>query len=107
MRVRGDVAPPNAFSFEEIPKKPGFVNVRFYENVHEFSEQVDQLTMTGWEWDEYHLEMENTGAVADDILARYDDLLVQAKAMDGGAEESVWDILAAALSEGVNSVDDK
>ena len=33
MRVRGDLAPSNAFSLEEQPKKPGFVLVRFYGNV--------------------------------------------------------------------------
>ena len=123
MRVRGDNAPSNAFTLEEQPKKPGFFLVRFYENAQEFSETRDGLTITGWEYDEYHLELADTGSLSEDVLANFDTLLTQAKAAETPAEQgdlesrvttleetsaskddvqAVWDQMAAAYNEGVN-----
>ncbi len=123
MRVRGDNAPSNAFTLEEQPKKPGFFLVRFYENAQEFSETRDGLTITGWEDDEYHLELADTGSLSEDVLANFDPLLAQAKAAETPAEQgdlesrvttleetsaskddvqAVWDRMAAAYNEGVN-----
>lgn len=123
MRVRGDVQPSNAFTLEEQPKKPGFFLVRFYENAQEFSETRDGLTITGWEYDEYHLELADTGSLSEDVLANFDTLLAQAKAAETPAEQgdlesrvttleetsaskddvqAVWDRMAAAYNEGVN-----
>ena len=123
MRVRGDNAPSNAFTLEEQPKKPGFFLVRFYENAQEFSETRDGLTITGWEYDEYHLELADTGSLSEDVLANFDTLLAQAKAAETPAEQgdlesrvttleetsaskddvqAVWDRMAAAHNEGVN-----
>ena len=123
MRVRGDNAPSNAFTLEEQPKKPGFFLVRFYENAQEFSETRDGLTITGWEYDEYHLELADTGSLSEDVLANFDTLLAQAKAAETPAEQgdlesrvttleetsaskddvqAGWDRMAAAYNEGVN-----
>lgn len=123
MRVRGDNAPSNAFTLEEQPKKPGFFLVRFYENAQEFSKTRDDLTITGWEYDEYHLELADTGSLSEDVLANFDTLLAQAKAAETPAEQgdlesrvttleetsaskddvqAVWDRMAAAYNEGVN-----
>ena len=123
MRVRGDNAPSNAFTLEEQPKKPGFFLVRFYENAQEFSETRDGLTITGWEYDEYHLELADTGSLSEDVLANFDTLLAQAKAAETPAEQgdlesrvttleetsaskddvqAVWDRRAAAYNVGVN-----
>lgn len=123
MRVRGDNAPSNAFTLEEQPKKPGFFLVRFYANAQEFSETRDGLTITGWEYDEYHLELADTGSLSEDVLANFDTLLAQAKAAETPAEQgdlesrvttleetsaskddvqAVWDRMAAAYNEGVN-----
>ena len=123
MRVRGDNAPSNAFTLEEQPKKPGFFLVRFYENAQEFSGTRDGLTITGWEYDEYHLELADTGSLSEDVLANFDTLLAQAKAAETPAEQgdlesrvttleetsaskddvqAVWDRMAAAYNEGVN-----
>lgn len=123
MRVRGDNAPSNAFTLEEQPKNPGFFLVRFYENAQEFSETRDGLTITGWEYDEYHLELADTGSLSEDVLANFDTLLAQAKAAETPAEQgdlesrvttleetsaskddvqAVWDRMAAAYNEGVN-----
>lgn len=125
MRVRGDVQPSNAFTVEEQPKKPGFCLVRFFENPQEFSEEQGELTVSGWEYDEYHLEMSDTGSLEEDVLNNYDALLEQAKAAEAEAEgggsddleervaametgkadkdevQAVWDQMAAAYSEGV------
>lgn len=125
MRVRGDVQPSNAFTLEEQPKKPGYYLVRFFENAQEFSEEKEGLTVSGWEHDEYHLELADTGSLEEDVLNNYDALLEQAKAAeaeneDGGSEglearvdalesgkadkdevQAVWDEMAAAYNEGV------
>lgn len=125
MRVRGDVQPSNAFTVEEQPKKPGFCLVRFFENAQEFSEEQGELTVSGWEYDEYHLEMADTGSLEEDVLNNYDALLEQAKAAEAEAEgggsddleervaametgkadkdevQAVWDQMAAAYNEGV------
>lgn len=125
MRVRGDVQPSNAFTLEEQPKKPGYYLVRFFENAQEFSEEKEGLTVSGWEYDEYHLELADTGSLEEDVLSNYDALLEQAKAAeaeneDGGSEglearvdalesgkadkdevQAVWDEMAAAYNEGV------
>ena len=125
MRVRGDVQPSNAFTLEEQPKKPGYYLVRFFENAQEFSEEKEGLTVSGWEYDEYHLELADTGSLEEDVLNNYDAVLEQAKAAeaeneDGGSEglearvdalesgkvdkdevQAVWDEMAAAYNEGV------
>ena len=125
MRVRGDVQPSNAFTLEEQPKKPGYYLARFFENAQECSEEKEGLTGSGWEYDEYHLELADTGSLEEDVLNNYDALLEQAKAAeaeneDGGSEglearvdalesgkadkdevQAVWDEMAAAYNEGV------
>ena len=79
MRVRGDLQPSNAFSLEEQPKNPGYVLVRFYENVEPF-EQVDgELTISGYEYDEYQMELADYDGLFDDILNNFDGYLAQAK----------------------------
>lgn len=123
MRVRGDNAPSNAFSLEEQPNKPGVALVRFYENAETFEEKRDELTISGWVYDEYHLELADTGSLSEDVLANFDTLLAQAKAAETPAEQgdlesrvttleetsaskddvqAVWDRMAAAYNEGVN-----
>lgn len=79
MKVRGDNAPSNAFALEEQPKKPGFALVRFFENVQPFEETQGDLTISGYEYDEYHLELQLYDGLADDILNSYDGYLAQAK----------------------------
>ena len=120
MRVRGDVQPSNAFTLEEQPKKPGYYLVRFFENAQEFSEEKEGLTVSGWEYDEYHLELADTGSLEEDVLNNYDALLEQAKAAEAENEDlearvdalesgkadkdevqAVWDEMAAAYNEGV------
>lgn len=79
MRVRGDLQPGNAFTLEEQPKRPGFVLARFFENVAPFSETNNGLTVSGYEYDEYHLELADTPGLTDDLLANYSAYLTEAK----------------------------
>lgn len=124
MRVRGDVLPIGSFTLEEQPNKPGFCLVRFYENAEPFTETKDGLTVSGYQYDEYHLEMEDTGDLETDVSNNYETLLAQAKALEGdsspasleervntleaekadrGDVQAVWDQMAAAYSEGVQN----
>lgn len=123
MRVRGDNAPSNAFTLEEQPKKPGFFLARFFENAAPFTETKDGLTIRGYEYDEYHLELADTGSLQDDVLNNFDALLAQAKFAEAGDTpgdlegrvatletdkadrdevQAVWDQMATAYSLGVN-----
>ena len=124
MRVRGDLQPNSAFTLEDMPKRPGYVLVRFFENAKPFEDHQGELTIKGYEYDEYHLEMEDTGGLESDVLNNYAALLAQAKALEapesgGDLEErvgtlerdkadrddvqAVWDQMATAYSEGVQS----
>jgi hypothetical protein len=90
MKVRGDLSPSAAFTIEVQPNKPSFVLARFYENVSAFSEEREGETMNGYEYDEYHLELFNTGALAIDIEANYEQYLAAAKDLEApGAEEQI------------------
>ncbi|WP_409969631.1 hypothetical protein RFF05_06895 [Bengtsoniella intestinalis] len=88
MRVRGDLSPNGAFTLEEQPKKPGYSLARFYENVEEFSETVDGLTISGYEYDEYKLELETVDGLSDAITENYNVYLSEAKL----AEEEAYTI---------------
>ena len=79
MKVRGDLAPSAAFTLEKQPKNPGFSLARFYENVRPFEETTGDQTMSGFEYDEYHLELADTGNLQDDIFNNYDYYMGVAK----------------------------
>lgn len=81
MKVRGDLA-PGVFTLEEQPKKPGIFLVRFYENVHPFFEERDGHSYSGYEYDEYHLELAGYDGLADDIRNSLDGYLAQAKLLE-------------------------
>lgn len=119
MRVRGDLAPSGAFTLEPQPNRPGFVLVRFYENAVEYQETRDDQTTSGWAYDEYRLELRDTGSLEADIAENYEVYLNEAKAAEvtpesviRGLEENkaekaevqaVWDSMAAAYQEGVET----
>lgn len=79
MRVRGDVQPNNAFTVDEMPDRPGYCLVRFFANAQPFEEMTEGLTIRGWCYDEYHLELADSDTLSDDILANFDALLAEAK----------------------------
>ena len=75
MKVRGDLAPASAFTIEQIPNQFGKVLVRFFENPHPYKSG----DISGFEYDEYHLEMLDTGSIEQDVENTLDVLLEQAK----------------------------
>lgn len=79
MRVRGDFAPSAAFTLEQQPDRPGYVLARFFENAREYKETREDQTTTGWEYDEYHLLLADSGGLDADIEAGYVSYLAQAK----------------------------
>lgn len=115
MRVRGDNAPSNAFTLEEQPKAPGRFLVRFFENVKPFEETRDGLTTSGYEYDEYHLELAGYDGLVDDILNSFDGYLAQAKLLEAekktipNLQQQVSGLEAdkAALTEKVTSLEDQ
>lgn len=49
---------------------PATALVRFYENVAPFSETQGELTISGFEYDEYYLELPFYDGIYDDILGQ-------------------------------------
>lgn len=112
MKVRGDNAPVALFTLEAQPDRPGWCLVRFYENPEEFTEERDGQTIHGWRYDEYHLELEDNGALEEDISGNLEAYMAQAKAAEGtgdggdldgrvSALEAIWNGMAEAYREGV------
>ncbi len=97
MRVRGDLQPSAAFTLEEQPNAPGRVLVRFYENAAPFTEKREDVTSSGWEYDEYHLELDGYDGLHDDIINNYDGYLVQAKLQE--AEKNTIPALQQQVSD--------
>lgn len=115
MRVRGDNAPSNAFSLEEQPNNPGVALVRFYENAEPFEEKRDELTISGWVYDEYHLELNMYDGLSEDILGNYAGYLAQAKLHEAegktipALQQQVADLEAdkTALTEKVTNLEEQ
>lgn len=95
---------------ERQPDKPGFVRVRFYENVQAFSEQDGELTISGYEYDEYRIEVRDNGRVHDFVLQNFDRLLAQAKVeeVEPEPEPTMAELKAenAALTQRVETLED-
>lgn len=79
MRVRGDNAPLESFSIEAQPKHPGYSLIRFYENVQPYTSTEHEVTISGYEYDEYTLEIEDREELKAYIQNRYDELFAEAK----------------------------
>ena len=86
MRVRGDVKPPE-IAAGSMPNKPGRAWVRLALNA---KQETDKDGHTGWVYDEYITEVEDTPGLMDEVKANYDNLLREAKAN----EKSKVDLVA-------------
>lgn len=86
MRVRGDVKPPEVAA-GSMPNKPGRAWVRLALNA---KQETDKDGHTGWVYDEYITEVEDTPGLMDEVKANYDNLLREAKAN----EKSKVDLVA-------------
>ncbi len=102
MRVRGDRQPSASFSVEPIPNRPGMCLARFYANAVPFEE-------SGWEYDEYHLELPDTGGLLVDIEGNFDVYFQQAMMADPeyvDPETKVQqEIQAALVTAQINTID--
>ena len=76
MRVHGDVKPPE-IAVGGMPNKPGRAWVRLTLNA---KQETDEDGHTGWVYDEYITEVEDTPGLLDEVTANYDNLLREAKA---------------------------
>ena len=76
MRVHGDVKPPKVAA-GSMPNKPGRAWVRLTLNA---KQETDKDGHTGWVYDEYTTEVEDTPGLLDEVKANYDNLLREAKA---------------------------
>lgn len=76
MRVHGDVKPPEVAA-GSMPNKPGRAWVRLALNA---KQETDKDGHTGWVYDEYTTEVEDTPGLLDEVKANYDNLLREAKA---------------------------
>lgn len=82
MKVHGSFN-PGKFSVETMPNKPGWCLCRFYENAHEY--QTDEFS--GWEYDEYHLELYGAKqSLETDIPNNFDVYFSAAKATEAPTE---------------------
>jgi hypothetical protein len=81
MKVRGNLN-PLPFTLEPIPKRPGFLLVRFRENAVQFEETRDEQTESGWEYDEYTLTIWDSGTAEADVEANYTVWMELAKAQE-------------------------
>ena len=86
MRVHGDVKPPE-IAAGSMPNKPGRAWVRLTLNA---KQETDADGHTGWVYDEYITEVEDTPGLLDEVTANYDNLLREAKAN----EKSKADLVA-------------
>ena len=82
MKVYGDNK-PTTFTVEKQPKHPGYVFIRFYENAQPYESD----TYTGWEYDEYHLELPDRSDMDTYIANHYHELLQEAKGGPSATEQ--------------------
>ena len=76
MKVHGDNK-PEKISVGSMPNKPGRAWVRLALNA---KQETDKGGHTGWVYDEYTTEVEDTPGLLDEVKANYDNLLREAKA---------------------------
>lgn len=86
MKVHGDVKPAE-ISVGSMPNKPGRAWVRFTQNA---KQETDKDGHTGWVYDEYTTEVEDTPGLLDEVTANRETLLREAKAN----EKSKADLVA-------------
>ncbi len=101
MKVKGSKAPVNAFSLVPRPKKPGYVQVRFYENVAPYERKDEEGEIDkGYQYDMFVLEMPEAPDLEQKILDGYDIYLAQAKAIESGLADAA-DFLGCATGEDI------
>lgn len=87
MIVHGDNK-PEIFTVEKQPQHHGYCLVRFYEN----AEPYEAEGYTGWQYDEYHLELADRPDLREYIQNHYNELFQEAKGGPSALEQIRADI---------------
>ena len=96
MIVHGDNKPAT-FSIENQPKHPGYCLIRFYENAAPYESEES----SGWEYNEYHLEMKDREDLMEYVQNHYNELLHEAKGGPSEMERLRADLDYIAMMSGV------
>lgn len=83
MRVQG-MTHPGAFSTEPVPGTNRTL-IRLFQNVEEFHDDI----FDGYQYDEYHVEVETWDGVAQNVRDNYEVFLEQGMKNDSGYSSSV------------------
>lgn len=78
MRIRARTE-PEKFTLETMPNRPGWSLARFYADVEPYTEDENGETVHGYVYDEYQLELRDTGGLEKDIANSYGMYLREAK----------------------------
>lgn len=97
MKVQG-MANPGSFTVEQIPGTKRSL-VRLFQNVT----PVETEEFTGFEYDEYHVEVETWDGVAANVQANYDEFLK--KGMDNEIDRSNSALYRAQVDTDAMNVD--
>jgi len=76
VRVRGDNAPPGAYSMAPQPGRPGYVCVRLYENAQQVAPEAY------WAYDEYQIIVPYRADLQADIEANISEWLSTAQSLE-------------------------
>lgn len=60
--------------------------LQLFENVKKFTETMMDLTISGYEYDEYHLELLDTPGLEETIIEHYDEYMMEAKMKEAEKE---------------------
>jgi len=88
MKIHGDTKPTESFVIHEMPDKPNFVMIRFFENAEEIVDKIvnedgKKEKVKSWVWDEWHLEQFNTGDMQTDVTNNFEMFLQAARKSSG------------------------
>lgn len=70
---------PESYALEAMPNRPGWSLARFYTDVKPYTEDENGETVRGYAYEEYQLELRDTGGLWKDIANNYGVYLREAK----------------------------
>ena len=79
---------------ERHPQRPEIAIVRLFDNPTEYEQLQQEATVTGWEYEEYLLEVPYYDGLVADVNAAYEGWLAQAKAAED-AKDPMAKLMAA------------
>lgn len=79
---------------ERHPQRPEIAIVRLFANPTEYEQLQQEATVTGWEYEEYLLEVPYYDGLVADVNAAYEGWLAQAKAAED-AKDPMAKLMAA------------